>query len=212
MSSDHNNSIVTPSDAMISLHIEPIDTSSGLGVPYRPSMASGGMTQYFDTKRNPACIPKIREIRNKKFLICFLQNLNSSTSLFRSLRCERYCECESELDGFKRKAHWNFTFAFEIVEFNYSGHHEFQNVFEKYLATLPASARVHYELEIIQTSYNDHHITRSFSQDLIIYGYGQSEREAKDAFLRGLKDVGNLFARESTTWSNQLRLGLPTIS
>lgn len=197
---------------MISLHIEPIDTSSGLGVPYRQSMASGGMVQYFDTKRNPACISKIREIQNKKFLVNFLQKLNSPPSLFRSVRCERYCECESEMDGFMRKAHWNFTFAFEIVQFNYSGHHEFQNVFEQYLTTLPASARVHYELEIIQTSYNDHQINESFSQDLTIFGYGQSEREAKDAFLRGLKDVENLFARESTTWSNQLRLGLPTIS
>lgn len=197
---------------MISLHIEPIDTSSGLGVPYRSAMASGGMIEYFDTKRNPACIPKIREIQNKKFLIAFLQTLNAPTSLFRSVRCERYCECESDLDGFTRKAHWNFTFAFEIVAFNHGGHPEFQNVFEQYLATLPASARVHYELEIIQTSYNDHQINESFSQDLTIFGYGQSEREAKDAFLRGLKDVENLFARESTKWSNQLNLGLPTIS
>ena len=197
---------------MITLHIEPINTSSGLGVPYQPTMASGGMTEYFDTKRNQACIPKIREVQNKKFLINFLQKLNFPTSLFRSVRCERFCECESEMEGFLRKAHWDFTFAFEIVEFNHSGHPEFQNIFEQYLATLPASARVHYELEIIQTSYNDHNINRSFSQDLKIFGYGQSEREAKDAFLRGLKDVENLFARESTKWSNQLTLGLPTIS
>lgn len=197
---------------MITLHVEPIDTKSGLGVPYLSTMASGGMTQYFDTKRNPACIPKIREIKGKQFLINFLQNINSAESLFRSLRCERYCECESELEGFKRKAHWTFTFAFEIVQFNHGGHPEFQNVFARYLKTLPVSARVHYELEIIQTSYNDHNIPRSFSQDLIISGFGQSEREAKYAFLRGLKDVENLFASESTKWSDQLSLGLPTIS
>lgn len=197
---------------MISLHIEPIDTTRGLGVPYRPEMASGGIMEYFDTKRNPACIPNIREIRNIKFLIAFLQKLNASTSLFRSLRCEPYCECECETDGFKRKAHWNFTFAFEIVEFNHVGHPEFQNIFEQYLTTLPASERVHYELEIIQTSYNDHQINRSFSQDLTITGFGQTEREAKESFLRGLKDVENLFARESTNWRSQLDLGLPTIS
>lgn len=197
---------------MISLYIKPINTSSGLGVPYNAGMASRGMMQYFDTKRNPVCIPKIREIRNKKFLISFLQKLNAPNSLFRSVRCEPYCECDSNLDGYTKKAHWDFTFAFEIVQFNESGHTVFQELFKEFVTTLMTSERVHYELEIIQTSYNDHNVVRSYSQDLRIYGYGQTAREAKDSFLRGLKDAENLFARESIKWSNQLELGLPTIS
>ena len=184
----------------------------GLGIPYRSRQGANGIMEYFDLKRSPSLIPKIRELRNHRELQEFVSDVNRKESLFKTLRCEMLHSCPSGMPTITHKVHWHFTFCFEIVDQNYKNSFDaFNSALYRYSQSLAESNHLLFELKLIPTSYRDHDITL-WSEDIEIFGYGRTKPESKKQFKRGLRMLQHFMGRETKRYAGELNKGRPTIS
>lgn len=192
--------------------IEPKD-SERLGIPYEDGVGSRGEFRYTDSRQRPDLIREIPEIAKHKSLIEFVQTLNSSWSLFRTLRSEAFCECNilNELNENEFQAHWQFTFAFEILDFNVGGHDVFQELLIQCAQTLWFENKVLISSQKIPTYYRDHKLY-AFCQDVTLYGIGDTAAVALAGFNEGLCFLKLLFESESIKHSSELKGGKVTVS
>lgn len=185
----------------------------GLGVPYpkddSPDSANVG---YFDIKRNPENTLNFPELHGWAELKEFIEVINRTDSLFRTLRCD-VASSDFNRSPYTKKITSYVTTAFEILDWNrVTGTYE--DLYKRFceFATGSISDSTVIDFELVPTSYLDHGINRGWSVDVWNTGLGGDDKEARVAWIAGIEEVKGFLVRESTIYSDQLRLGRQTIS
>jgi hypothetical protein len=187
-----------------------------LPIPYLPAERpekGNANDGYFDLKKNPELIPSIRELKNSRQLLAFVQTLNDPASFFRTLGCEKAFS-ESDSSKFERKLASYVDIVFEIVDFN--GKDNFRRLFDSFESSArqyPQSDAIGVEFSIGPVSFNDLGVGGEYLA-LWNYGYGHSDSQAVTRWAMGLDLVRKFFDKESRSPGNQneLRKSRRTVS
>ena len=186
----------------------------GLGIPYATTIDSDcNNAGYFDLKKDPSKIVEIPELRDWPEFQGLIRSVNSDGSFFRTLRCDVWFASLSGHPKFKRLAVGYATIAFEILNNNSKDNFaELRNRFLRFAPQCSQWPETVIYFKHIPTSYNEHGIARAWSEDIEIHGMGINDKDARKAWLKGLRVVHEFLSKESLLWAGELKKGRRTLS
>ena len=196
------------------IRLSEVDVSNGLGIPYLSDLRDGGGNAgYFDLKKEPEKISDIHELKNWPELRELVTLINHQDSFFRTLRCQVFLSGIPENLRFKRACFSYTTIAFEILDYNLSEgcHEELRQAIAKYATEFLSECCTHIELELTSTSYNERGVSRGWSLTIHVWGLGQENKEAREAWAMGIRALYNFFAKECFAYPGELNKGRLTV-
>ena len=150
--------------------------------------------RYLDLKAQPELIEFVEECREQPALASILRMVNSSSSSFRTAKCDVWATTELAEDerldfGLPQKVGSYIDLLFECPEFN--ARLESQLELGRKLERLLASLRAQAQLEIFVRRCLFHPEERwGFYLTLYTHGYGRTPEEAEREWSRALGAVG----------------------
>lgn len=176
-------------------------TDTKVGIPYTGSerRADGSQNHcYIDLKRNSEKIHDIPELKEFHELKTFVQMMNSHDSLFRTVGCERAFS-PSESSEFKTRLVSLVEIIFEVVEWNtnvanFEGLYRAFETFAGAKGDLPNCYGV--EFSVGPAFFNDHGVS-GWIATIWIYGYEQSDSDARKQWALALQIVHDFFNRDT---------------
>lgn len=172
----------------------------GLGIPYPKEIdAELHNLGYFDLKKEPQRIAEIYELAGWPEFQEFIALINRKDSFFKSLRCDVWFASLPQHPQFTRIAVGYVTIAFENMALNLSkeNYEALRQRFKDFAAQYPPNDQITLEFKHIPTSYNEQGIARAWSEDIEIHGLGNTDDEAGQAWLAGLRVVQAFIVQEN---------------
>jgi hypothetical protein len=163
-----------------------------LEIPW--SDANNPARKYLDLKAQPELIELVEECREQPALASILRTVNSSSSSFRTAKCDVWATTELSEDerldfGLPQKVGGYIDLLFECPEFN--ARLESQLELGRKLERLLASLRAQAQLEIFVRRCLFHPEERwGYYLSLFLHGYGASHEEAESEWSRALGALG----------------------
>jgi hypothetical protein len=167
-----------------------------LTVPYGTAQRDDSTNYgYVDLKANPELVPTIPEVRDWPELEALLIVLNSPTSLYRSLGCEKSFSpyMNDEVPELKVKLVSYIDIAFIDEEFNKVGasFEEMMGAYADFAQRQPFAKYVIFDPELTKTRYRDENVD-GWCISVWIGGFGSDEASARSAW-RTVIDVFTSF-------------------
>lgn len=166
--------------------------------------------QYFDLKRRPELLAALPEAANFHELHGFLATLNSSSSMFETAKCDAWSTTEMSPEEDIFEATWKFgsyvDFLFSDMELRFSLESHEENLsgltqLLKKSPDIPAAAeflirRCYYHREASEEG------SFGFYVSAYVFGFGDSEEQARKQWAIALKLVENAIRQISVTARN----------
>jgi hypothetical protein len=166
--------------------------------------------QYFDLKRSPELLAALPEAANFHELHGFLATLNSSSSMFETAKCDAWSTTEMSPEEDIFEATWKFgsyiDFIFSAIEsrFSFESHEAILRGLTQLLRKspdIPAAAeflirRCYYHRETSEEG------AFGFYVSAYVFGFGESEEQARKQWAIALKLVENAIRQISVTARN----------
>lgn len=196
------------------VELEPGANNDGLGIPYITRPGSWGNTvEYYDLKKEPRKIEEIAETRDFPRVKDLLYSINDATSLVRTVRCERPCECIADESKHILRVHWHFTVAFEFVNLNQSDNWAiFRQQFAEQHNQDNLDSTIRIEFRDIPASFNEHGPHSGVVQDIEVFGEHRDPNIAVERFYSGLDALERYFFSQRRVFKELGGDNLKTIS
>jgi hypothetical protein len=183
------------------------------GFPYPPKERDDDTNHgYFDLKRNPGKIPEIPEVQHWPELREFLTSVNDPRSLYRTLGCA-VGVAQSDDSAYQIKVGGYVDIAIEVLGFNTTKENfiDLVNQFAAYVDPPKQPMNIFIRFNVTPTVFGDHKM-KGWSLNTYIWGYGQSETEAREMWVVGLRLFQDFLNETSLLWEEELHRGRDTIS